>query len=189
MPAFLPDGPAQATPVAPEPTPPTASAEAPLELRLDADRLSLSLVYATLTYRLTVTNAGDSSAGPFRLAADLISAHASLETRHQLSLDTRETHAQHELGVLAPGESVTLAGDLRLALADILPIRSARANLFIPLARFRIEPRAPGAAAITRAFAVGQSGATASDALRPVNLDLGPRTIRELDQRALTVPG
>ena len=175
------------SPAQPAPEP-DRRAGAPLELQLEAERLTLSLVYATLAYRLTVTNGGDAPTGPLRLAADLISAHASLASRHQLSLDTRETESQHELGVLTPGESVTVAGDLRLSLGDILPIRSARGNLFIPLARFRIEPKAPGGIAITRAFAVGQSGAQPSDALRPVNLDLGPRTIRELDQRALTVP-
>ena len=94
---------------------------------------------------------------------------------------------RHDVAALAPGETVALTGELRLAVADIVPIRHGAAQLFVPLARFRIEPEA-GASPATRVFVVGQPGARPGDALRPFRIDAMPGVFRDLAQREIAVP-
>jgi hypothetical protein len=159
-----------------------------LSLSLEATRMSATLFNATLAYRLVVTNTGAVPLSGIEIGGDMISAHASRPTEEQLGLDGADLAPLHGVAALAPGESVTLGGDLRLPLSAILPIRRGDAQLFVPLARFSGQALAPDGTPVTmrRAFLIGQSRSAAADKLQPFRLDLGPRLYSELGQRTLS---
>ncbi|MEO0032953.1 MAG: hypothetical protein RIS94_2711, partial [Pseudomonadota bacterium] len=95
----------------------------------------------------------------------------------------------HRVAALAPGESVTLGGEMRLPLSSVLPIRNGEAQLFVPLTRFDGWASAPDGRGVhaRAAFLVGQENA-AQPRLAPFRLDLGPRVYDQLGQRALPIP-
>lgn len=162
----------------------------PLALSLSATRLSASLLNTTLAYRIELTNRADIPVGPLTIAGDMIAAHASLPVERQLGLDGAALEKRHELAELAPGESATLTGEIRLPLAMITPIRAGAAAFFVPLARFRIEAARKGAETLrlARTFVVGETPEKAGAALRPFRLDLGPRVYSRVGQREVAQP-
>jgi LPXTG-motif cell wall-anchored protein len=177
-------------PVAPIPAAHTSAAEpAPLEIRLEAQSLTCSLVFANLAYRLMLTNRAGHTSGPLRIAGDMIAAHASLSADDQLSPDGEAMPKLHRVEALAPGESVTVSGQLRMAMTDIAPIRQGQAALFIPLARFDIVGEAGDKAPVTRIFVVGEANEVANGPLKPFRLDRMPGTVRGLDQRDISPLG
>ena len=169
------------------PSPLAPASAAPLALSLEASELTRSLVYATLTYRLVLTNTSSRGLGPLRIAGDLAAAHASLSAADQLA-PMGGMEPLHELALLAPGETVTLSGSLRLPLAAIRPIRQGEAMLFVPLVRFRITDES-GATDITRVFVVGEPGRGRADTVRPLRLDGFPGVIRPLGAREILLDG
>ncbi|MBW8755233.1 MAG: hypothetical protein JF595_13995 [Sphingomonadales bacterium] len=184
--------PASGPPDAPPPPrrgptpPPLAIPPRPLDMQLEARHLSRAMINATLAYRLTLTNRAETATGPLRIAGDIVSAHASLSAQEQLAPGDAALAAIHEVPSLAPGESLSLSGELRLPLASILPIHSGTARVFVPLARFRTETQ--DGAATTRVFVIGQASGEPGGALRPFLLDRGPGVDRALDQRELDQP-
>ncbi|MCW1430545.1 hypothetical protein [Novosphingobium sp. JCM 18896] len=172
-------------PPAPEPAPP-AIAAGPLEMEFEARHLSRAMVNAALAYRLTLTNRADTETGPLRLAGDIVSAHASLSAEEQLLPVDAALATLHEATNLAPGESISLAGELRMPIASILPIHRGGARVFVPLARFRAE--AGNGTVAMRVFVVGQASEQPGGALKPFPLDRGPGVDRGLGQRELGVP-
>lgn len=170
-------------PAPPEPVPLTVPAEsALLDLALDAVRMSVSLVNATLHYRLRVTNVSAGPLGPISLGVDMIGAHASLPQAAQLAQDGTSLAEIHRIPALAPGEDVEVAGELRLPLAQIRPIHAGTASLFVPLVR--LQARAAGLA-ITRVVVVGENPAAPEGLLRPFRLDQGPRIFGAISLREL----
>lgn len=161
----------------------------PLVVELAARRLSATLMNAVLNYELVVRNTGSTAIGPVTVGGDMIGAHASLPTRAQLELAGQDITAMHRLPSLGAGESVTLSGEFKLALADITPIRSGNAALFIPLARFRVEAARSGAPPLVASstFVVGEDQDRPGAALRPFRLDLGPRLYSRIGQRELAL--
>ena len=151
----------------------------PLQLVLEPLRLSLTLMNASLAYRLEVANHGLSTLENLRIEADMISAHASLPREQQLAGPGHGAPAQHVIERLEPGESRIVEGEFRLPFPQIVPIRQGTATLLLPLARFRAQ--APGTRPVVRTFAVGQPG---NAGMQPFRLDLGPRVYPQLVQRA-----
>ena len=181
-----------------EPLPPKAQPAArpalnvhvnPLVVELAVRRMSATLMNAVLNYELIVRNTGSAAIGPVVVGGDMIGAHASLPTRAQLELAGQNITALHRLPSLGAGESVTLSGEFKLALADITPIRSGNAALFIPLARFRVEASRSGAPPLVAnsTFVVGEDQDRPGAALRPFRLDLGPRLYSRIGQRELAL--
>ena len=170
----------QANP-APVTEPPSAPAPA-FAVTLEPVRLSLSLVNATLQYRLRLANAGTEATGPIALSADMIAAHASLAEDSQLGRDGAALEPRHQLPGLAPGETTEITGELRLPLASIRPILSGSAALLVPLVRLRIEA---GGLSLTRALVVGETPVKPGGLLRPFRLDHGPRIFAAVSQREL----
>lgn len=176
----------------PAPTPPSAPRPArALDMQLEARHLSRAMINATLAYRLTVTNGTPGEIGPLRIAGDIVSAHASLSAAEQLAPADAALATVHEIPVLAPGESVSLSGELRMPIASILPIHSGSARVFVPLARFRADTAGEDRGndvAVTRVFVIGQESEHPGGGLRPFPLDRGPGVDRGLGQRELEVP-
>jgi hypothetical protein len=162
------------------PTPPPAPVG--LDVELEPVRFSVSLVNATLQYRLRLTNRSAQAIGPVAVAADMIGAHASLPDDSQLARDGVGLELRHEVPAIGPGETAELRGELRLPLASVTPIVSGSATLMVPLVRLRLE--APGLA-FTRAIVVGESPAAPGGLLRPFRLDTGPRTFASVGQRGV----
>ena len=169
--------------LAPEPLPSAAGA---LHLALQATRMSATLVNTTLSYRLAVTNRGLEALHDIRIAGDMIAAHASRSATEQLGPAEASLPELHRIATLAPGESVTLGGDIRLPLVSITPIRRGDAALFVPLARLRGHAQDPAGATVVGGgtFLVGQEPG-ASKRLQPFRLDLGPRNYSKLGQQLL----
>ncbi len=161
----------------------------PLEITLAARKMSATLLNTVLNYELVVTNNGDAPLGPVSVGGDMIGAHASLSARSQLEIAGQSIKPLHRLDTLAPGESLTLSGELRLPLAAILPIRNGNASLFVPLARFRVEALRSGAPplVVSRTFVIGETQANPGAALKPFRLDLGPRLYSQIGQRELAL--
>ncbi len=161
----------------------------PLEITLAARKMSATLLNTVLNYELVVTNNGDAPMGPVSVGGDMIGAHASLSARSQLEIAGQSIKPLHRLDTLAPGESLTLLGELRLPLAAILPIRNGNASLFVPLARFRVEALRDGAPplVVSRTFVIGETQANPGAALKPFRLDLGPRLYSQIGQRELAL--
>lgn len=157
-------------------------ADLPLDLALDPVRFSVTLVNATLQYRLRLANRSGAAIGPISLAADMIAAHASVPEEVQLARDGNGLEPRHELPALGPGEEVELKGELRLPLAQVTPIRQGAAALLVPLVRLRAET---ARGAFTWALVVGEEPIRPDGPLRPFRLDHGPRIFGSLAQREL----
>jgi hypothetical protein len=153
---------------------------ATIELRLVPQKLLLSLVYATLSYKLEIDSPGQDEVGPMRISADMTSADASLSAAEQLSFNGDGAGEVYEVGAIAPGETVSLKGQLRLPLSEIRQLGLARLQMFVPLVRFLIEPKAESAQEM-RVFTLGQSPERPGGRMMPVRLDLGPRQITDLE--------
>lgn len=190
---------AMAQPIGPDPAEAAAAAPVarpalnvlvnPLEIDLAARRLSATLMNAVLNYELVVRNTGSQTIGPVIVGGDMIGAHASLPDRAQLEMSGNQIAPLHHLASLAPGECATLTGEFKLALADITPIRSGNAALFIPLARFRVEAARLGAPPLVASstYVIGEDQDRPGAALRPFRLDLGPRLYSRIGQRELAL--
>ncbi len=166
--------------LAPAAGPTSSAGPQPLQVTLEPLRLSLTLMNATLAYRLEVANRSAASIEGLSIGADMISAHASMTREQQLSGPGDGAATVQRIERLDPGESRIVEGEFRVPFTQIVPIRQGNAALLLPLVRFRLE--ANGAAPLVRTFAVGQPGAKA--ALQPFRLDLGPRVYPKLTQRA-----
>ncbi|MGV3511622.1 MAG: hypothetical protein ACO1OX_06420 [Novosphingobium sp.] len=152
---------------------------------LAAARMSASLINATLSYRLLLTAGSDIT--DLVVRGGMASAHASRPAEEQLSV----AHAPqlHRLDRLAVGEIIELAGEIRLPLAEITPIRHGSAALFVPLVRLEVTGTAGGEPMVQRAaFVVGIEERSGGERLQPFRLDLGPRVYSRVGQRALTIP-
>lgn len=172
---------------APAPRPALGVYVNPLVVALSARRLSATLMNAVLNYELVISNKGREAIGPITVGGDMIGAHASLPESAQLELNGQEIMPLHRLTKLEPGESMTLTGEFKLPLAAITPIRSGKASLFIPLARFRVEAARAGAPPLVAnsAFVIGEDQDQPGAALKPFRLDLGPRLYSRIGQREL----
>ena len=159
---------------------PAAPAAEPLQITLEPLRLSLTLINATLSYRLEVANRGASPLEDLRIGADMISAHSSMSREQQLAGPGIGAAPQQRIARLEPGDSQVVEGEFRVPFSQIVPIRQGNAALLLPLARFRLE--AAGTSAVVRTFVVGQPGQ--GTGLQPFRLDLGPRIYPRLSQRA-----
>jgi len=160
--------------------PGTVATSEPLQVTLQPLRLSLTLMNATLAYRLEVANAGAEPIVGLKIGADMIAAHASMTREQQLSGPGNGATTVQQIDRIAPGESRIVEGEFRVPFSQIVPIRQGNAALLLPLARFRLE--AESAKPLVRTFAVGQPGAGSN--LQPFRLDLGPRVYPKLAQHA-----
>ncbi|RJF90721.1 hypothetical protein D3876_10970 [Sphingomonas cavernae] len=159
-----------------------------IDLVFEPKSLSMALVNARLSYRLSLTNVTDAPVGPVSIACDIISAHASLSPGEQLLFGGEMVEPQHHFDSLVPGDTVSLTSELLIPIAAILPVRSGDARLFVPLARFHITVRDAERAPLisTRVFVVGEKPDQLWERLKPIRIDLGPRTFSRIGQREIT---
>jgi hypothetical protein len=176
------DEPLAASPPAEAAPPPPPTAPHPLHIGIELRKLTLTLMNATLGYRLTLTNAGPEPLAEIAVAADLIGAHGSVPRELQLAGPETDLPIGHMLAGLAPGESGDVTGEVRVPLSQLRSIAQGRARLFVPLARFRIGAEGQEPRCFT--LVAGQPSPSGNGAIQPVRLDLGPRFSDGLAGRA-----
>ncbi|MFT4056678.1 MAG: hypothetical protein QM681_19395 [Novosphingobium sp.] len=164
-------------PPRPAPTLPAAAVPDALEIAFEPVGLRLSLVFATLQYRVTLTAGTDLPAG--HLLGDMIGAHGSLTSEQQLAPPLETLTPLKPMPALAAGESVTLTGEVQLPLSAIRPLQRANASFFVPLLRLGVV-FAENVGPVRRVFTLGISG---GPALAPLRLDTGPMEHRDLGAR------
>jgi hypothetical protein len=163
--------------------PPLAATGPQLSIEARAVRLSRSMVYATLSYEVNVTNRGGQPLEDVRLGADLVTAHARIPTEQQLADPLVPLAPVKSFDRLEPGQSVQVSGELRLPVNQIRPIPHGKAVVYVPLLRVRGE--AQGMVPAARTFVVGMRSDGMSQRLQPFRLDEMPQTYSPLSQRAL----
>ncbi len=170
----------------PEPQPRPAPLPAPsgpgvIAVHFEPVSLRLSLVYATLQYRLTLSGPKAGLSQAWSVLGDMISAHASLSQAEQLAPDPSSLPLRHSLDGLAPGETRAFKGELQLPLNAIRVMRQGQASLFVPLVRICL---ADGQGHLERrVFTLGVPGE--GSGLAPIRLDTGPRDHAELAVREI----
>ena len=156
----------------------------PIGLALTSQRLSVTLIAATFTYRLEIANGTEHPLRDLAIGADVVAAHARLPVDQQLANTATPLDERHRIAEIAPGDKVIVTGEIRVPLKTIHPIRQGDAALFVPLARFRVA--VAGVTPRNETFVIGQLPTAARGAaLRPFRLDLGPRIYSQIAQRML----
>ena len=91
----------------------------PLEIEIVPRSLSLTLVAATLAYRIRIGNTSGADLEGVAVEADLTSAHAAQPQSEQLADRDTVLQTRHRLDTLAAGEMKELSGELRLPLTEV----------------------------------------------------------------------
>ncbi|CAM5451808.1 hypothetical protein [Sphingobium scionense] len=202
--------PAQA-PVAPPPPAPAAAAPPPapapepvasapasdagdrpwVEMGLDISLARSSLIGVTIGYTLLLHNRGERPARDIMVRGLLGNAGAQQDEllRHFFGGETGMP--LHSIVSIAPGETVRMTNELRLAQDEIVPVTMGERSLLVPIAAFDAHYRwgedeeAPeGTGRTGRAFIVGQEQEPPAERLSPFRLDQGPRQYRRPAARA-----
>ena len=164
--------------------PPSATPGPPLVIEAQVKQLARSMMFATLTYELKVTNRGALPLEDVSFGGDLVTAHARVPAEQQLADPALPLTPVQSLTRLDPGESASFAGEFRLPVSEIRPIPHGKAVVYVPLMRVRAVAR--GMAPIARTFIVGlQSPGARGQRLQPFRLDEMPQTYRTVGQKAL----
>ncbi|MBO9525755.1 MAG: hypothetical protein J7517_06435 [Sphingobium yanoikuyae] len=193
--------PAPAPIPAPTPAPapePVASAPASdagdrpwIDLGLDISLARSSLIGVTIGYTLLLHNRGDRPARDIMVRGILGNAGAQQDAllRHFFGGETGMP--LHSIVSIAPGETVRMTNELRLAQDEIVPVTMGERSLLVPIAAFDAHYRwgedeeAPeGTGRTGRAFIVGQEQEPPAERLSPFRLDQGPRQFRRPAARA-----
>ncbi|MCJ1962392.1 hypothetical protein [Novosphingobium mangrovi (ex Hu et al. 2023)] len=196
-PDVAPPAPTPAPTPTPVPAPPPASnrPQAHGEIAFEAVSLRLSLVYASLRFRLSLRALTEIP--PANLHADLTSAHGSASREEQLAPALESLPVIASLPGLREGEDIVREGELQLPLSAIRAVNEGSARFFVPLVRLALvadmaHPEASAAQpelGLGLVFTVGQPGRAGADsptsALAPIRIDTGPRDMAVLDVREI----
>ncbi|MCJ2178965.1 hypothetical protein [Novosphingobium album (ex Hu et al. 2023)] len=146
--------------------------------------MRLSLVYATLQFRLVLTARTDIPSG--QLLADMISAHASMPRDQQLAPPPETLGVVQAFPRMTPGQVLEIKGELQVPLAAVRPLQRNGASFMVPLVRLALvgedDPTLPHLE-LGFVFTVGLAGE--GPALAPLRLDAGPRQITGLAGREI----
>lgn len=176
-----------AEPVAPPPPAvgEPAALRPALSLAFEVVGARFTLIGVTVDYRVTLRNEGEAPARSIRVGAMLANAHAGQEQALARFFAAPIASPAHGVEALAPGESATLSGALRLANEALAPIRVQDRALLIPVAGFsaHYEWDGDGRGYSGAAFIVGQESDPPTARMAPFRLDQGPRQFRQVGSR------
>ncbi|MEA3542166.1 MAG: hypothetical protein U9R77_08605 [Pseudomonadota bacterium] len=187
-------------PPAPAPMPEAAAApdaaERPwVDMDLVVNQARYSLMGVTVAYNLILHNRGSRAAQDLLVRGIIGNAGAQQQALLQGFFGGQDGLPLHSVVTIAPGETLHLAGELRLAPDRIVPVEMGQRSLLIPIAAFDAayrwqpdegEKEDSGLAAgrTARAFIVGQEQEPPTARLAPLRLDQGPRQYRRPAARA-----
>lgn len=154
-----------------------------LTVEVEAVRLARSMMAATLTYRLVVSNRATEAIRNVTIHGDLTSAHGQAPIGEQLATAQTALPALHTLEYLGAGQRKSLAGEMRLELGKVRPIRQGTVPIYIPLVRLTALTENTPVKAFT--FVIGKASAVAGARMQPFRLDTPPQTFNEIDARPL----
>ncbi len=183
-------GPNQRQGKAVQPTTPPATAQSavlpplPIQLKAQAISLSRSLMNATLSYRLNLTNLGTQMLSEISIRADVVTAHGRAPVNQQLADVDSDLDVVGVVGEIRPSDSHDIRTEFKLPVGSIKTITQGRAQLFVPLLRVRIE--VDGKEPMIKTFVVGMTPQAGRGKLHPFRLDEMAQTYREIGLRALT---
>ena len=191
-----------AAPPPPVPAPMPEAAAAPdaaerpwVDMDLVVSQARYSLMGVTVAYSLILHNRGSRAAQDLLVRGIIGNAGAQQQALLQGFFGGQDGLPLHSVVTIAPGETLHLAGELRLAPDRIVPVEMGQRSLLIPIAAFdaayRWQPdegenEGGGLAAgrTARAFIVGQEQEPPTARLAPLRLDQGPRQYRRPAARA-----
>jgi hypothetical protein len=116
--------------------------------------LSRSMMNATLTFELVVTNRSGRRIDGISLEADLVSAHGREPAERQLADPATPLTALDSTGPIDAGESCTIRGEVRLPVPQIRPLGNSPDRPYIPL--LRVRALRAGEAPMARTYVVGK---------------------------------
>ncbi|MEW6625461.1 MAG: hypothetical protein AB1431_01580, partial [Pseudomonadota bacterium] len=191
-----------AAPPPPVPAPMPEAAAAPdaaerpwVDMDLVVSQARYSLMGVTVAYSLILHNRGSRAAQDLLVRGIIGNAGAQQQALLQGFFGGQDGLPLHSVVTIAPGETLHLAGELRLAPDRIVPVEMGQRSLLIPIAAFDAayrwqpedgEKEGGGLAAgrTARAFIVGQEQEPPTARLAPLRLDQGPRQYRRPAARA-----
>jgi outer membrane biosynthesis protein TonB len=191
-----------AAPLPPVPAPMPEAAAAPdaaerpwVDMDLVVSQARYSLMGVTVAYSLILHNRGSRAAQDLLVRGIIGNAGAQQQALLQGFFGGQDGLPLHSVVTIAPGETLHLAGELRLAPDRIVPVEMGQRSLLIPIAAFDAayrwqpedgEKEGGGLAAgrTARAFIVGQEQEPPTARLAPLRLDQGPRQYRRPAARA-----
>ena len=175
--------PAPTPEAAPPPQPSFAQKADGVSLAARPVRFSRSIMNATFAYRVVLENRGGEAWEDLAIEADLVTAHGSAPIAEQLADADAPLAPMGTVPTLAPGETVEVAGDVRLSLQQVRAIPQGRAAVYVPLLRLRVA--AKGKPPVARTFLVGQLPDREGGKLQPFRLDEMPQVYQAIGMRPL----
>ncbi|MEP4785374.1 MAG: hypothetical protein ABJX46_11655, partial [Erythrobacter sp.] len=179
--------PTEAPPLAKAPEETLSAATLPnLDLKLEIEQLSRSMMMMSLKCRVTLANRSDKAARDVTVSADLVSANRALPMEAQTAGETAflpEIGSDERIG---PHKTFSAPATLTLPLQQLSIFKQGDKPLCVPLVRVRMD--AKGAEPLYRTFIVGiaaDPSLTASTKLHPVPLDGIPGSFPNVRHRAL----
>ncbi|APL94874.1 hypothetical protein EWH08_11535 [Sphingobium indicum] len=184
-----PPPPPSATPAPPEPEAAPDDADRPwIELAMDVQAARLTLLGATIGYRLTLRNRGTRAAEDILVRSLITNADAQQQALFQSFFAGETGLPVHSVVSIAPGETQKLSGEMRLDAQAIAAIPMGQRALLIPLiafdAHYRWTGESEGTGRSGGVFIVGEEQSPPAERLSPFRLDLGPRQYRAPGSRA-----
>ena len=179
--------PAPAPPLAKAPEETLDAATIPnLDLKLEIEQLSRSMMMMSLKCRVTLSNRSDKAARDVIVSADLVTANRALPMEAQTA---GETAFLPEIGSndrIGPHKTFSAPTTLTLPIQQLSVFKQGDKPLCVPLVRVRMD--AKGAEPLYRTFVIGiaaDPSLTASTKLHPVPLDGIPGSFPNVRSRAL----
>jgi hypothetical protein len=178
-------------PPAPEPLA-TPDPDRPwLDMDLAVTQARFSLLGVTVSYTLILHNRGERPAREVMVRGLLGNGGAQQQALLQGFFSGQDGLPLHSVVAIAPGETQSVSGELRLSPEQIVPVEMGQRSLLIPVAAFDAaylwgdrDGEAAGTGRTARAFVVGQEQDPPADRLAPLRLDQGPRQYRRPAARA-----
>ena len=172
--------PAQPTPAAP--AAPVASSE-PLEIALEVNELSRSMLNVTVPYTVMLANRSGADMHSIAIATSLLAAHSGMSADELAQASGGQDTPDHFIANLPDGEQMSFTGQVRMPLAEAQAIAQGRVPLLVPLLRLAIQR--DGAEKDAATFLIGNPSSQTPGRLEPFRLDEMPRTYRGVASRQL----
>lgn len=168
----------------PEITAPLTPREpARLDLDLDIESATRSLMMFTVEFSLEIANRSDHAVRDLTVAAKLDSAQRGASNAAPIA----GGQPIAEIVRIGPQQSQRVKGTLQLPLAEVTPIRQGSKPLLIPLIHITLEGN--GQSAMNRSFVLGTPSAAGTGRVHPLPLDAPPGGLPPLRAQAIKQPG
>lgn len=172
-----------ASPSVKETNPGAAKPTRPITLAIAPEKLSRSLMNATLSCGIIVANNTGRELQNLQISGDLVTAHGKVPMADQLADDTTALAALTRIETISAGTKEQVTVNFNLPLAQVRAIAQGRASVYVPLLRLRVA--GDGLDAITQTFVIGMKPPRSNGKVQPFRLDEMPQTYRQIGSRAL----